>query len=255
MLIKSLFLQCFQQFHDPFFINNLADNNFNIICGRNEAGKSTLVRAARAVFFERFDGKVCDEYSSKTGSFPEVEVNFGLKGIDYTLKKVFAKKTRHSSAILHDITNDHKWTDNEAENKLIEIFGFEENKKKPDSTKHGIFSLLWIDQDSDWRNTQEPSESAIKTLGGLLNKELTAILTQGKGQTLLEKFTHELEDYQSDKQEIPRNNYSKSIDKANNTRSQLQDSSICPKETLLASSSCSNFNNSWLAGLNLILES
>jgi len=70
MLLKSIAIENFQQYEKPFELTGLS-SGINVIYGDNEAGKSTLLRALRAVLFDRFNGKGADDFAGYKGGSPE----------------------------------------------------------------------------------------------------------------------------------------------------------------------------------------
>ena len=52
MLLRELRVEQLRQFREPYVLDELSPG-LNLLTGPNEAGKSTLVRAIRAAFFER----------------------------------------------------------------------------------------------------------------------------------------------------------------------------------------------------------
>ena len=79
-----------RQFRQAFELADLVPG-LNIFTGPNEAGKSTLVRAIRAAFFERYRSKVVEDlrpWGDGTAT-PQVEVEFRLGQQSVQLFKSF----------------------------------------------------------------------------------------------------------------------------------------------------------------------
>ena len=73
----------------------LIEPGLNIIVGDNEAGKSTLLTALRAAFFQKHRAggeavKALGPYGRQAR--PEVEVGFEIDGTSYTLTKAFLQR-------------------------------------------------------------------------------------------------------------------------------------------------------------------
>lgn len=116
----------------------------NLFSGPNESGKSSLVRAIRAAFFERHRSSSVDDLQpwGDTSAAPEVELEFEHEGQVWHLIKRFLQKKRC------DLTVDGQdFSGEEAEGKLAALFGFEFSGSGASKAKHwGIPGLLWIEQ-------------------------------------------------------------------------------------------------------------
>ncbi len=116
-----------------------------VIVGDNEEGKSTMLKALQAAFFERhtISGKPAKEmlpFGSKVR--PEIEVDFEANGVSYRLKKTFKQSP---SALLE--SHYQKWQGDAAEDKLREILGFTPPKRGAAKNEHrGLSGLLWVEQ-------------------------------------------------------------------------------------------------------------
>lgn len=60
MKLQRMRIEQLRQFRKPFVLENLQPG-LNLIHGPNESGKSTLVRAIRAAFFERYRSTAVDD--------------------------------------------------------------------------------------------------------------------------------------------------------------------------------------------------
>jgi len=67
-----------------------------VFTGPNEAGKSTIVAAIRAAFFERHRSSCVDDFRpwGDSAASPTVELDFTIGGEDYRLTKSFLGKKR-----------------------------------------------------------------------------------------------------------------------------------------------------------------
>lgn len=143
MHIQRIAVKNFRKLHD-LEVENL-EEGLTVIVGDNEEGKSTMLKALQAAFFERHNisGKTAKEmlpFGSKVR--PEIEVDFEANGVSYRLKKTF-KPT--PSALLE--SRFQKWQDDAAEDKLREILGFTPPKRGAAKNEHrGLSGLLWVEQ-------------------------------------------------------------------------------------------------------------
>jgi len=132
-----------RQFRDPFELSDI-EAGLSIFSGANEAGKSTLVRAIRAAFFERHRSTSVEDlrpYGNSAAS-PLVELDFELAGETYRLTKSFLQKKRCEL-----IVGTRRLEGIEAEDCMAELLGFQFALKGASRAEHwGIPGLLWIEQ-------------------------------------------------------------------------------------------------------------
>lgn len=133
-----------RQFRQAFELADLVPG-LNIFTGPNEAGKSTLVRAIRAAFFERYRSKVVEDlrpWGDGTAT-PQVEVDFRLGQQSVQLFKSFLGSRARCSVTADGQTKDGA----EAEDLLAQWLGFSYAAKGASRPEHwGIPGLLWIEQ-------------------------------------------------------------------------------------------------------------
>ena len=117
----------------------------NILAGPNEAGKSTLVRAIRAAFFERHRSTAVEDlrpWGEGSSAAPRVELDFTLDGQAHHLVKSFLGKKRCTLQIGGRVLDGV-----EAEDHLAAMFGFAFAGKGASKPEHwGIPGLLWVEQ-------------------------------------------------------------------------------------------------------------
>ena len=203
MLLQSISIEHFQQYEKPFELKGLSAG-INVIYGDNEAGKSTLLRALRAILFDRFNGKGAEDFVGYKGGSPEVKIEFELNDNSYTLEKIFSRK-KEGRALL---TNGQgiQWTGTEAEIHLAELLKFDTIERGlTKSEQQGIYGVLWVEQGNAWHQVSVSSNvKASQAIQSVLNHELTDMLSQGKGEILLKRFCDELNEYQTEKTGKPK---------------------------------------------------
>jgi hypothetical protein len=143
MKLKRLRIENFKRFRTPLELSGLVDG-LNLFVAPNESGKSTVVEAIRAAFFERHRSSAMESLRpwSDSSATPTVEIEFELGSKPARLTKAFLGKKRCELKI------DGKSIDGTAaEDHLGELLGFRFAGKGASSPEHmGIPGLLWIKQ-------------------------------------------------------------------------------------------------------------
>jgi len=145
MLLSRLRVAELRQFGAPFELAEIQPG-LNIFSGANEAGKSTLVRAIRAAFFERHRSTSVDDLRpfDDSAAAPTVALDFEIGGVPYRLGKSFLHKKRCELMI-----GTQRLEGVEAEDALAELLGFQFALKGASREEHwGVPGLLWIEQGS-----------------------------------------------------------------------------------------------------------
>ena len=143
MKLKRLRIENFKRFRAPLELGDFAEG-LNLFVAPNEAGKSTVVEAIRAAFFERYKSKSVSGLRpwSDSSATPSVEIDFELGGKTARLSKAFLGKKRCQLSI-----DGRNLDGTEAENHLGELLGFSFAGSGATSPRHmGIPGLLWIKQ-------------------------------------------------------------------------------------------------------------
>lgn len=119
----------------------------NVVVGDNEAGKSTLLAALRAVMFERhrvggraLQAMLPHGYEVR----PEVALDFSLNGGTWRLRKAFNQRPEAELTL----PSGERVTGDAVEERLGALFGFQapgQRGSKPDEHQ-GVYGLLWVDQ-------------------------------------------------------------------------------------------------------------
>ncbi len=143
MRLSRIRIERLKQFREPIEIQDLQPG-LNLFTGANEAGKSTVVTAIRAAFFERYrSGSVEDlrPWGDSSAS-PTVELEFAIAGTHHTLMKSFLGKKRCELQ-----AGTQRFDGADAEDHLASLLGFQHAAKGASKAEHwGIPGLLWIAQ-------------------------------------------------------------------------------------------------------------
>ena len=132
-----------RQFRQPFELPDLQPG-LNVFVGPNEAGKSTLVRAIRAAFFERHRSTAVEDLRpyGDGAAAPTVELDFEIDGVAHRLTKSFLQRKRCELVV-----GAQRLDGAEAEEALAQRLGFGFAAKGASREEHwGIPGLLWIEQ-------------------------------------------------------------------------------------------------------------
>jgi DNA repair exonuclease SbcCD ATPase subunit len=170
MKLTKIKLEHVRQFRAPFELANLS-SGLNLFTGPNEAGKSTVVRAIRAAFFERYKTTSVDDLLpwGDSSATPTVELDFEVGSQAFHLRKCFLNKKRCELK-----AGDKQYDGEDAEQYLADLLGFEFAGKGSSKPEHwGIPGLLWIEQGAG----QEIADSV-----GNATDHLRKVLDQSVGE-------------------------------------------------------------------------
>ncbi len=168
MKLSRIRVEQFKQFRESLEIQDL-DTGINLFAGPNESGKSTIVLAIRAAFFERHRSSSVDELRpwGDSGASPTVEIDFAVGDANYRLKKIFLNRKRCELQI-----GTQTWDGAQAEDRLAELLGFDYAGRGASSAEHwGIPGLLWVQQGAA-QDVQDSVAFAASHLRNALNESL-----------------------------------------------------------------------------------
>jgi len=186
MRLLRLKAEQLRQFRDPVEIGHL-EPGINLFTGPNESGKSTLVRAIRAAFFERHKSSSVDDLQpwGDSAAAPIVELDFEWQGKPWKLVKSFLKKKRCDLSV-----DGEAYSGDEADDMLADLLGFELPKRGASRPEQwGIPGLLWIEQGAG-QEIQVPVEYAGQHLKAALGGNLGEV-TSSTGDELISQVAAE----------------------------------------------------------------
>ena len=180
MKLTLIRLEQFKQFRKPIEIKDL-EGGINLFTGPNEAGKSTIVAAVRAAFFERHRSGSVDDlrpWGDSTAS-PTVELEFSIADKAYRLTKSFLSKKRCELQV-----GAQRLDGALAEDHLAELLGFQYAGKGASAAQHwGIPGLLWIQQGAG-QDIKDSVSHATDHLRNALNESLGEVASSSGDEVL-----------------------------------------------------------------------
>ena len=190
MHIRRIAVKNFRKLQDVEVENIGA--GLTVVVGENEEGKSTMLKALQAAFFERhnYSGKAAKgmlPFGSKVR--PEIEVDFEANDVEYRLKKGFIQSP---SALLE--SNSQKWQNAAAEEKLREILGFTSPRGASSKKHHGLSGLLWVEQGRAF-NPLELNQDTLSSVHEAIEGEVGQVTGGERGRKLLEAIDERYSKY------------------------------------------------------------
>jgi len=159
------------------------DDGLNVVVGDNEAGKSTLLEALRAVLFERH--RIGGEAAAAMLPYgqavrPEIALDFELGGETWRLRKAFCQR---QEAELTGAGERH--TGDAVEERLAELLGFTPPGRGASRPREhqGVYGLLWVEQGAAHRELGVGAGHG--TLASALEAEVGQVLGGERGRALL----------------------------------------------------------------------
>jgi energy-coupling factor transporter ATP-binding protein EcfA2 len=194
MLIKRIEIKNFRRLIGPVFIENLK-GGINVIAGDNEEGKSTILQALKALFFQRHNSTsqaIADFQPYNCVVRPEVAVDFEWNDDKFSLRKGFCVKPY--LADFRSLSSHSQGA--EAEEKISELFRLPGGEKGRGAANvdHGLWGLLWMEQgtaSSGLNITAGGKESLSKAL----ESDLGSLTGGQSGRALLKSITTKCKEY------------------------------------------------------------
>lgn len=143
MQIERLEMEQVRRFREPLVIENLGPG-LNLFAGPNEVGKSSIVRAIRAAFLERYRSTKVEDLGTwgVHNVAPAVKIHFHWNGQPCILEKQFLGKKSCSLKM-----GDETLTGEDAEDRLAQLLGFTLAAKGGIRDEQlGVPGVLWIEQ-------------------------------------------------------------------------------------------------------------
>lgn len=180
MKLVRIQLQQWRQFRTPFAIDGL-QAGINLFAGPNESGKSTLVEALQAAFFERHRSGTVTQFQpwGDSSAEPSVSLVFEWQNQTWRLDKRFLGRARCDLDV-----NGSTWTGDEAEDRLTRLMGYSLAGRGASRPEHrGIPGLLWVRQGTV-QELRQPVEHAADHLQAALGKDLGTVASSSGDRVL-----------------------------------------------------------------------
>ncbi|NML15616.1 AAA family ATPase [Azohydromonas caseinilytica] len=218
MKLQRLRIEQFKQFRQPLELVNL-EPGLNLFTGPNESGKSTIVRAIRAAFFERYRSSSVKELQpwGDGGASPCVELDFETGGSRYRLHKQFLQRKRCRLQVdALALEND------DAEQRLCELLGFQLAQRGESKPEHwGIPGLLWIEQGGS-HQIRDEVQHATDHLRTALQGSLGEVASTA-GDDVLSRVREQRNELLTEKKGEPRGPYLDALRQRDELQAALQD--------------------------------
>jgi energy-coupling factor transporter ATP-binding protein EcfA2 len=194
MKIRSIELTNFRKFVGTVRVENIGDN-VNVLVGRNELGKSTLLEAINGVIFEKAKsaaGHVRAFRHFVNGTVPEVKLAFDIDGKTWTIHKRFAGQAGKATLTCSD---QRLFEDDAAEAELQRLLGFTGSRA---GGEPGIWGTLWVQQGQSFGDGAL-DEQGQRTMQGCLEAQVGLVTGGTRGQKIPKAVREALESLRSSK--------------------------------------------------------
>lgn len=162
--------------------------NVNVLAAGNEAGKSTIFRAVRAVLFKRHGAsdREIQALESDGSKLPvTITLAFTHEGASYEIQKSFLRNTKSS------LTKDGKELarDRTADEMLWDVLGISPGTGK--SVDDAAFGMLWVGQRSSFEPLA-PSGNAASMINALIEAEVGTLVGGERAREVLKLLDTQL---------------------------------------------------------------
>ena len=200
--------------HDQMILDDLSER-INLICGPNEAGKSTIAEALRFALFEpckpNYDTRKAIQQRSGSDA-PEVDVDFLVDGRKWHIQKRFLKRPMSKLVNPEGRTSEG----DEAEQQIQELLGFSipssgRVTKDVDVRYLGLWPILWLRQGELSGLDGAVTEGVRGQLSELVAREVGSVATGQLGSRALTLVQREYEKFWTVASHKPTADYAKAL--------------------------------------------
>ena len=214
MKIRSIQLINFRKFVGSVRVADIGDG-VNVLVGRNELGKSTLLEAINAVIFEKAKSTSQHVKSFRhfvNGTVPEVKLTFEVEGKTWCIHKRFAGQAGKATLTCSD---KRVFGDEAAESELQRLLGFTGGRG---GGEPGIWGTLWVRQGHSFGDTTL-DEEARRTVQGCLEAQVGAVTGGTRGYKIPKAVREALEEICGTRG--PRGKFKDAIDRLEEVRKNI----------------------------------
>lgn len=206
MKIRSIELTNFRKFVGTVRVESIGDN-VNVLVGRNELGKSTLLEAINGVIFEKAKSTAAHVKAFRhfvNGTVPEVKLAFDIDGRSWTIHKRFAGQAGKATLTC----SDHRlFEDDAAEAELQRLLGFTSSRG---GGEPGIWGTLWVQQGQSFGDSAL-DEQGQRSMQGCLEAQVGLVTGGTRGQKIPKAIREALDALRSSKG--PRGKFKEVVDR------------------------------------------
>lgn len=216
MKIRSIELTNFCKFVGTVRVDSIGDN-VNVLVGRNELGKSTLLKAINGAIFEKARSTAAHVKAFRhfvNGTVPEVKLTFDIDGKSWTIHKRFAGQAGKASLTCSD---GRLFEDDAAEAELQRLLGFAGSRS---GGEPGIWGTLWVQQGQSFGDAAL-DEQGQRTMQGCLEAQVGLVTGGTRGQKIPKAIRDALEALRSSKG--PRGKFKEATDRLAESRKETAD--------------------------------
>jgi chromosome segregation ATPase len=216
MKIRSIELTNFRKFVGTVRVDNIGDN-VNVLVGRNELGKSTLLEAINGAIFEKAKSTAAHVKAFRhfvNGTVPEVKLAFDIDGKSWTIHKRFAGQAGKATLTCSD---DRLFEDDASEAELQRLLGFAGSRS---GGEPGIWGTLWVQQGQSFGDAAL-DEQGQRTMQGCLEAQVGLVTGGTRGQKIPKAVREALEALRSSKG--PRGKFKEAMDRLTESKRETAD--------------------------------
>ena len=216
MKIRSIELTNFKKFIGTVRVDAIG-NNVNVLVGRNELGKSTLLQATNAVIFDKARSTASHVKAFRhfvNGTVPEVKLAFDIEDKSWVINKRFAGQA--GKAVLQ-CSDGRIFEDDAAEAELQRLLGFAGGRG---GGEPGIWGTLWVQQGKSFGDTAL-DETAQRTIQGCLEAQVGQVTGGARGQKIPKAVREALDELRN--QRGPRGKFKDATERLAEVRDQIDD--------------------------------
>ncbi|MFE8873035.1 GTP-binding protein [Acetobacter persici] len=215
MILTDVQIEGFRRFASPVRLDGLGPG-LNVLAAPNEAGKSTLLTALKAVLMVRSSSKAkpVKDLQPYGGGAPHVALSFTWKGMECHLEKQFLSK-----AFTRLILGPERFEGDQAEEALRALLGLEEASK---GEAAGLWSALLVGQGESFVQP-DLNQTGQDSLRGCLEQGVEQATGGAAASAVLSRVRERLYLLQTAKSAQPTGKYKHALEQEAQARASLRE--------------------------------